>query len=398
MQIPAVTIIGAGPAGLFAAAHIRNRKVVVLEKNSRPGKKLLISGSGRCNLTHEGPIGEFKPHYGLHGSFLKHAFFTFTNQDLIRFFSSRGLPLVTDKNGKVFPASQDAKDVLRILLLECQQQGAEIITGKDGLTAVDEGLFPSPETPVLLSTGGLSYPGTGSTGDGYLLARRWGHPLVDTGPALTPVTIRDYLFTEMAGISLNDRVISLYRDNRKIATHQGDIGFTHQGLSGPGILDFSRYMKAGDTLKINLIGLSQETFRNHFLETYNLEGKKSVQRFFMGFGLPKNLIKTLLFHAGVEPEIPVAAIDRKTRLTLENSMCDHSFVIGKLGGYETAMVTRGGVSITEVDPKTMESKIVPGLYFAGEILDIDGDTGGYNLQAAFSTGYLAAKNLSERKV
>jgi len=396
-----VLIIGGGPAGLFAAIHCKGRKVIVLEKNAMPGKKLLISGTGRCNLTHDCKLSDFFSHYGVNHRFLKTALHGFTNTDLVRFFEDNGLETVVDKNGKVFPAAQKASDVLQVLLdvckknkveIACNQQVEVIIKTESGFEVkTNTGIFSSRF--IVITTGGMSYPTTGSTGDGYHFAKQLGHSIVPPKPSLSPVFIRGYSMASISGVSLQDKMICLYRGNKKTNEHRGDIGFTHKGLSGPGILDFSRHILSSDILKVNFIDLNADDFRNELIRVSDKDGKTALQTYLKKFDLPRSLVLLTLQSIQVEPEIRLADITKSQRIQLVSALCEFSFVVEKVGGFNTAMVTAGGVSLEEINSKTMESKLVPRLYFAGEVLDIDGDTGGYNLQAAFSMGYLVGKEL-----
>lgn len=398
-----VIVIGAGPAGLFTAVHCKGRKVLVLEKNASPGKKLLISGTGRCNLTHECKLSDFFDHYGENQRFLKTALHSFTNTDLIRFFNDYGLETVVDKNGKVFPASQKAQDVLQVLINVCNTNNVEIefnqqITGikktENGFEIKTvSGIFNSMY--LVITTGGMSYPATGSTGDGYHFAKQLGHSVVPPKPSLSPVFIRDYTMASISGVSVQNKTVYLYHGDKKTAEHSGDIGFTHKGLSGPGILDFSRHILSGDVLKVNFIDLKTDDFRNELISVSATVGKTAIQTYLKKFDLPRSLVLLILQSISIQPETRLGNITKLQRNNLVAAFCEYPFTVEKVGGFNTAMVTAGGVSLDEVNSKTMESKLVPGLYFAGEVLDIDGDTGGYNLQAAFSTGYLAGKGISE---
>jgi predicted Rossmann fold flavoprotein len=398
-----VLIIGAGPAGLFTAIHCKNRKVVVLEKNSTPGKKLLISGTGHCNLTHNCKLSDFFDHYGENYRFLKSALHGFTNTNLIRFFNDHRLETVVDKNGKVFPASQKASDVLQVLIevcnrnkveIACNQQIAGIEKTENGFEVkTNSGIFTSRF--LVITTGGMSYPATGSTGDGYHYAKLLGHSIVPPKPSLSPVYIRDYIMASISGVSVQNKVVYLYRGDKKITEHRGDIGFTHKGLSGPGILDFSRNILSSDILKVNFIDLKADDFRNEFIKASEKEGKSSIQTYLKKFDLPRSLVVLILKSINMESENRLADITKIQRNQLVSAFCEYPFTVEKVGGFNTAMVTAGGVSLDEVNPKTMESKLVKGLYFAGEVLDIDGDTGGYNLQAAFSMGFLVGRVISE---
>lgn len=404
MSTSDVVIIGAGPAGLFTAIHCKNRKVIVLEKNASPGKKLLISGTGRCNLTHDCKLSDFFDHYGENYRFLKTAFHNFTNTDLIRFFNDHGLDTIVDKNGKVFPASQKASDVLQVLINSCQrnkieiacnQQVAEVKKADSGFEIrTNEGVFRSKF--LVITTGGMSYPTTGSTGDGYHFAKQLGHSIIPPKPSLSPVFIRDYSMASISGVSVQNKAVYLYRANKKISEHRGDIGFTHKGLSGPGILDFSRHILSNDVLKVNFLDKNPDEFRNEFISAAEKDGKTAIQTYLKKFDLPRSLVLLILQTIKIEPETRLADITKVNRNQVVAAFCEYPFIVEKVGGFNMAMVTAGGVSLEEVNPKTMESKLVPGLYFAGEVLDIDGDTGGYNLQAAFSMGYLVGKSVGEK--
>jgi hypothetical protein len=400
-----IIVLGSGPAGLFAALSCRGKKVLVLEKKSTPGNKLLISGTGRCNFTHHCQLSDFYEHYGANFRFLKPALNSLTNNDLISFFNKNGMQTVVDKNGKVFPASQKAQDVLQVLLNTCKQQKVEIAYSQKVIKTekanghfvvqTESGFYSSMF--LIIATGGMSYPSTGSTGDGYHFAKQLGHSIQPPKPSLSPVFVKDYPLASISGVSLQNKKLYLYRGGKKVNEHCGDIGFTHKGLSGPGILDFSRQILAGDVLKLNLIDLRPEDFSNELVVASTKDGKMALQTYLKKFELPRSLLLLVLQSIFIEPEIRIGEITKIQRNKLVAALCEFPFVIEKVGGFNMAMVTAGGVNLNEVNPKTMESRLVPGLYFAGEVLDIDGDTGGYNLQAAFSMGYLAGKSISEVK-
>jgi predicted Rossmann fold flavoprotein len=399
-------IIGAGPAGLFTAIHLNTGPVNILERNELPGRKLMIAGSGRCNITHAGDISAFFTHYGENSRFLRTALYEFTNDDLVDFFAGRGLHSITDKNGKVFPYSEKSSDVLNVLLAECRARKVRIQSGDKVMDVHNKGgtfivkttssIYKSKQ--LVIATGGLSYPSTGSTGDGYSFAKELGHTIVTPKPSLSPVFIRSYSMKELAGVSLQNKTICLYRENKKIEEHSGDIGFTHHGLTGPGILDFSRFMNENDELRINFLDIKPESFRQLVIEASEKTGKMAVLTFLRSFEIPRSLVKIILDELKISHELAMARLEKEQRVKLIRAFCEYPFVIESVGGFKMAMVTHGGISIKEVSPKTMESRLVPGLYFAGEVLDIDGDTGGYNLQAAFSSGYLVAKSINESKV
>lgn len=397
-------VIGGGPAGLFASAMIISGSTLLIEKKERFGLKLLISGSGQCNFTHRGQPADFLKHYGNNHRFLKKALYEFSNNDLVGFFAKEGLDSVEDKNGKIFPSSLKSSDILNILLRKCHEIGVTLLSGSpvtrvehcEGwfLVITEAAVFRSRN--LMIATGGLSYPSTGSSGDGYRFAEMLGHRIVKPKPALTPVTVRNYTMADLSGISLTDTEIQLYRNGKKTATHRGDIVFTLHGLSGPGIIDFSRYIEPGDLLKLNFANENSLSLNDRFIEDAASSGKTTVQAWLRPFNIPRNLLRRLLQIAGIEPDLPLAAVNKPCRNALITCLCECAFEVERTGGFKTAMATAGGVDLVEVSPQTMESKLVPNLYFAGEVLDIDGDTGGYNIQAAFSTAYMAAKSINQK--
>ena len=394
-------IVGGGPSGLFSAISIGRNDTLVLEKNGQPGRKLLIAGSGRCNITHEGEISSFFDRYGNHGNFVKKALKEFTNHDLVDFFGQRGLNTVVDKNGKVFPETDRADDVLSCLIKECIRLGVVIrgnssaisISKNDDLFAVNTATEVLYCNNLVISTGGSSYPTTGSSGDGYALARSLGHSIVTPKPALTPVFVKNYTMADLAGVSLQNILVSIFRSNKKIKERRGDIGFTHKGISGPGIIDFSRYFEIGDVLRLNFIDSNEDKFRELFVDTSVRQGNMTIQTLLRNYDLPKSLMRIVLDEVGVDPGECLSNVNAQKRNQLIVLLCSYPFEIERVGGFKVAMTTAGGVALEEVSSKTMESKLVSSLYFAGEVLDIDGDTGGYNIQAAFSTGYLVGKSI-----
>ncbi len=399
-------VVGAGPSGLFCGLNSSSggERVLIIEKKRSPANKLLVSGSGRCNLTHAGDIRSFFSHYGDHGRFLRPALLGFTNLDLIAFFEERGLPMITLEGGKVFPETQRSRDVLTVLLAECEVRKIDIAFGK-AVTSIsksrDEFLVACTDETyrsrtLVIATGGRSYPVTGSTGDGYDFAESLGHSIADVGPALAPVRIRGYPFSTLAGISLPDAEVSIFR-GRKVKEHRGDVLFTHEGLSGPGILDFSRDIRPGDLLKISFVGTrKKEEIERWLIDRSQEEGARNLKTVLAELEIPARLVAEVLDILGIRDDLKCASMTRKMRIGLADRLSGFPMIVEELGGFDSAMVTRGGVTLSEVNSKTMESKLVPGLYFVGEVLDVDGDSGGYNLQAAFSTGFLAARSIRKR--
>lgn len=397
-------IIGGGPAGLFAAIHscIPGRRILLIEKKKTCGNKLLLTGSGQCNITHDGDVHGFLSHYGQNGKFLKPALYGFSNQELIRYFNNRGIMTVIDDRGKIFPESRRSQDILESLLLDAARSRASIRYDEPVLGVVKDGdLFRITTTreiyhavSLLISTGGRSYPATGSSGDGYRFSASLGHTIIQPAPALTPVTISDYPFSDLAGISFPRMPFSLWRGKRKRAVFRGDVLFTHAGLSGPGIIDNSRSMLAGDEIRLSFMGSGNSGILPEELsELLQKRGGARLASVLGSYGIPGRLLKRILEIVRIRPESSCSQLDASGHRRLITALTGFPLTIGALGDFSVAMVTRGGVDLREVNAWTMESRLVKNLYFAGEVLDIDGDSGGYNLQAAFSTGWLAARSI-----
>ncbi|HHX62905.1 MAG TPA: NAD(P)/FAD-dependent oxidoreductase [Epulopiscium sp.] len=403
-----VIIVGAGPAGLFSAISLRNqnKSVLVLEKNNMAGKKLLLSGAGQCNITHGGDMSHYANHYGDHYKYIKNALECFTNRDTVTFFEKQGLKMEQVENGKVFPKTRQASDLVEVLLKMCKKQGVhisyhspvkEIQLLNDTYSVMTQKETYQSEF-VIIATGGSSYPKTGSTGDGYTLAAALGHKIIPPRPALTPVEIQDFPFTALSGISFESLPISIWRNGKKEKDCIGDLLFTHKGLSGPGILNSSRWMKEGDILYVNFIKDHNITsFNKKLLSSINQSGADMIKTVLRKYNLPKRLLDALLSHIGIHEETQCAQINKQTRNLIVQSLIAFPFIISKMGGFHVAMVTAGGIDLKKINPTTMESRICKNLYFIGEVLDIDGDTGGYNLQAALSTGMLCATGINRKE-
>jgi predicted Rossmann fold flavoprotein len=316
--------------------------------------------------------------------------------------------MIRETGGKIFPETLQARDVLNILIEECRVKSIRIDCGQEvrSIAKTENGFGVAcgksdyHSRLLVIATGGCSYPGTGSTGDGYRFARDLGHSIVEIGPALTPLIIKDYPFSELAGISFSDMGISLHRQG-KIGKMQGDILFTHQGLSGPAVLDLSRGVRPGDILKLSFVPVEErealdEWLRDRARSNGALTLKTALSELPHSVPLPPRLIKRILELSGIDADSTLAHLTREKRTQLTDNLTGLPLVVSELVGFNMAMVTRGGVDLNEVNPKTMESKLVSGLYLVGEVLDIDGDTGGYNLQASFSTGMLAARSIKTK--
>lgn len=393
-------IIGAGPAGLMAAAHLPGRKgkILLLEGERKFAQKLLLSGSGQCNLTHSGDVKSFFGRYGGKDRFVRKALSRFSNKDVQAFFENENVPLVTRSDGKVFPESMDARDIFSCLRNRAVESGVDLRAGMKvesvtyaGSVYTLRGAFGDLRAKtLLLAAGGASYPMTGSDGSGFDLARQLGHAVVDPRPALSPVYIENFPLRRLAGLTFSGGQLSHWRDGRKIGGFQGDILVTHTGLSGPCILDNARYISPSDVLMLRLMDRNASEAE---VESALLSGnKKQVKTILSEYTFKKtaDLIADLYL---AQPDIPCAELGKGDRKAIVRAMGGLTLKVKSLGSLKSAMATAGGVSLGDVKAGSMASKIVAGLYFAGEILDVDGDTGGYNIQWAFSSGRLAAESI-----
>lgn len=397
-------VIGAGPGGIFTALEAASRglKVAVLEKNKRIGSKILVAGSGKCNLTHSGKPKEFLDKYGENGKFLKGALNKFSPDKLKDFFKEKGLPLVlVEESGKYFPNTFSSLDVVNLLNKELLKKGVKLFFNvvienieKNGelffIKSKDSEFYCDK---LMISTGGKSYPGTGTIGEGYIFAKKLGHKIIPPQPALAPIFIKDYKFSELSGISFPQAIISFWKKDIKIIEKKGPILFTHTNLSGPGILDNSRYVEHDTQIEINYIHEKYECALKKFIEEVNINGKQSIKKYLSQYMLPERFLKFILQLLEVKEETKIAEISKLKREEILKYISSNKMEIIKVAGFENAMVTKGGVSLEEINSKTMESKIVKNLYFAGEVIDIDGDTGGYNIQGACSMGVLAGRSM-----
>ena len=392
-----LVIIGAGAAGLFAAANAPlGWNTLVLEKTAAPGQKLLLAGSGQCNVTKAGAISDFLARYGKQGKRLRPVLFPFSNRALMAYFEQRGLPLETRSDGKVFPASFESQDVLQCLLAEAQARGVKFqyhaavteISPRDGaegfVLSTSDGAFLTKR--VLVATGGASYPKTGSDGTFFDVLAQLGLTLVPRRPALAPIFVKDYPYTELSGISFQNAAITITpkADRRPIRT-TGDLLLTHRGFSGPAILESSRYVAQGDKLEVNYLpGQDTAALRRTLLTAATGDQRQIATLLESLTGLPRRFLERICQRANLAPLEKAARLSGREMGALSVLLTADAYEITGTGGFAVAMVTAGGVDLEEVELRTMESRRYPGLYFAGEVLDVDGDTGGYNLQFAFS--------------
>lgn len=408
-----LVIIGAGPAGLMAAIstarHHPKAKIAILEKNSSPGKKLLCTGNGRCNISNATfDIRQFLENYGKNGKFLFNAFEEFGPKETIEFFEKRAVKTVVEPLNKVFPKDGKAQTVLNALLQELKKSNVEIITelpvtkfkiSDKKILSVLTTNQKYPEISAdnfILATGGKSHPITGSTGDGYLLATSVGHTITPLSPALTPLKIKENWILKLQGLTLNNIKIDVYQNKKKQFEKSGDLLFTHFGISSPTILLISK--RIGELLKNGEVKLKINLFPNYPIdqklsELFTRNQNKDIKNCLSELKLTEKFITTILKYLKIPIDKKVNILTRQQRKNILEALSSLTLSVDSLCGFNQAVVTCGGINLKEIDPKTMRSRLIKNLYFAGEIIDIDGPTGGYNLQTAWSTGYLAGEKV-----
>jgi len=407
-----VIVIGGGPAGIMAAgiAAQRGNEVVLLEKNERLGKKLLISGKGRCNITNDTDVEGLIENTPGNGNFLYSAFYTFSNQDLISFFNELGVNTKVERGGRVFPTSDSSKDVMHALQTFLSKNNVRVMTesavkkiltqnGKvTGIERLNGTVMEA--NSVILAVGGMSYPGTGSTGDGYEMARRLGHTVTSLKPSLVPLITKESWIKDLQGLSLKNIQVTFKNNNGKeIYNDFGEMIFTHFGVSGPVILSASRHLLSYDFTDIKLSidlkpALSEEKLDDRVQRDFDKYSRKQFKNSLDDL-LPQKLIPVIIRLSKIDPEKPVHQITKEERKKLVTLLKGLETSIIGARPIKEAIVTAGGIKTNEINPSTMESKKVSGLFFAGEIIDVDAYTGGFNLTIAFSTGYLAGMNCDE---
>ena len=402
-----VIVCGAGAAGLMAAGTAAQYadKVILIEKNDRVGKKLRITGKGRCNITNAREIEDMIDMYPSNGKFLYSALYTFTNDDIVALLEKEGVEVKTERGGRIFPVSDDARDVVAAMRRYALKPNVKLIRAKVKSLITENGRIKGVRTSVknfygdsvIICTGGKSYPQTGSDGSGYRLAKSAGHTIIKPVPSLVPLTVKEKWCRDLSGLSLKNVEITAFgSDGARISSGFGEMLFTHFGVSGPLILSLSSHIRGGKaqgcTIEINLKpALSPEQLDARILRDFDQKKKKHLVNSLDDL-LPKALIPVIIEEAGIEPHKPVCEISRAQRHALVETLRHLTLHVTGFRPIEEAIVTSGGVKTSEIDPSTMESKLMKGLYFAGEVIDVDGYTGGYNLQAAWSTGYLAGLN------
>lgn len=405
-----VIVIGGGAAGLMAAAAAgeNGKKVAVLERNERTGRKILVTGKGRCNVTNNCNSDTLINNVRTNGKFLYSAFKSFDSSDTINYIESLGVSLKTERGNRVFPVSDKAMDIADALLKGAKKNGVTIIKGRVNEILRDENKVTGVRTEdgeefycekIILATGGMSYSGTGSTGDGYKLAEAVGHTVTAIRPSLVPLCIKEGFCAKLMGLSLKNVKLSLFEEGKAkpIYSEMGEMLFTHFGISGPLVLSASAHMRyLGKKnyycvldLKpaLNIEQLDKRIQRD-FSKNANKDFKNSLDSL-----LPQKMIPIMVNMSGISADTKVNQISREQRLSFVSLLKNIKMTVTATRDIEEAIITSGGISVKEINPATMQSKILSGLYFAGEIIDVDAYTGGFNLQIAFSTGYLAGKNV-----
>lgn len=403
-----VVIIGAGAAGLMAAirAAERGRRTLVLEKSRKAGVKILMSGGTRCNITHATDNRGIVAAYGPPGRFLHSALAALTVDATIEFFDSEGVPTKVEETGKIFPVSNRAGDVLAALLRRAERGGAVLALNEPvvDLERVADGFVVRTSvrtlstTRVILTTGGQSYPGSGTTGDGYRILAGFGHTIVPPRPALVPITVATPWVKDLRGITIPDVCLRVMDGTLTLAQRRGSLLFAHFGLTGPVALDVSRAISGHAdptilTLDIDLLPGKRDDDLTEMLRRESASAGKKMLAGVLAADLPRRLAEALLVHAGLPAERTAAALSREERGRLVVAVKHLRLPVTGTLGFNKAEVTAGGVALEEVDSRTMQSKLVPGLFIAGEVLDLDGPIGGYNFQAAWSTGWLAGSHV-----
>lgn len=401
-----VLIIGGGPAGMFAAyfAAKNNHEVTLLEQNEKLGKKLYITGKGRCNITNYSDMEVLFQNVCSNRKFLYSAFYSYTNEQVVEFFEEHGLPTKVERGNRVFPVSDRSSDVIATLSRALKEVGVkvclhtkvkDIITKEDSVVGVvlTDGKRLMADS-VVIATGGVSYPSTGATGDGYRFAKDLQHNIVPVTPSLVPFEVKEDWVMDLQGLSLKNVSLHISRNGKNLYQDFGEMLFTHFGISGPMVLSASasikpEYFKEELTAFIDLkpaLDMEQLDRRilREFEETMNKQYKNALNKL-----LPSKMIPAVISISGIDPEKKVNEISKEERKNLVYLLKHLPLTITGLRGFKEAIITKGGVSVKDVNPSTMESKWIHNLYFCGEVLDLDAMTGGYNLQIAWSTGYLA---------
>ncbi len=402
-----VIVVGGGAAGVMAAirAGLNYRRTLIIEPNKRIGRKLMITGKGRCNVTNNCDNEELMKNIPVNSRFLYSAFSEFSSYDTMNFFEMAGVKLKTERGNRVFPESDKAEDIVKALERELKKNYVTVMNDKVTEIIIDDGVCCGVKCgkkeiysqSVLIATGGKSYPKTGSTGDGYKFAEQAGHTVTEIKPSLVPIVSEESYCRDMMGLSLKNVTLSLFDRNKCIYKEMGEMLFTHFGVSGPLVLSASSHIRNMErkryTIKIDLKpALTPEQLDKRLQKDFS----EMINRTFsnaLGKLLPAKMIPVAVKLSGIPADIKVNSITREQRKSFVELLKAFPITIKEFRPVDEAIITSGGVCVKEINPKTMESKLVQGLYFAGEVIDVDAYTGGFNLQIAFATGYCAGDNM-----
>ncbi len=401
-----IVVIGAGPAGMMSAITAsQNNEVLLLDGNDRLGKKLFITGKGRCNVTNNKDISEFFDYIPGNPYFLYSALYTFTNEDTINFFEKQGIKLKVERGGRVFPNSDKSSDIIKGLKNALNNKNIKIMlnslvksVNKNNNRIISVTLENGKEIfgdHFILATGGASYPLTGSRGDGQKFSEKLGHNIKPLKPSLVPIEIKESIVTELMGLSLKNISLKIYENNKKVYENIGEMLFTHFGISGPLVLTGSRFIKNNKDYKV-ILDLKPALSEKELDLRIQKDFKKYINKAFknsLDDLLPKKLIPVIINLSNIDENKKINEITKEERKSLVSLIKNFELTVKKLRPIEEAIVTAGGVDTKEIDPSTMQSKILENLSFAGEIIDVDAFTGGYNVQIALSTGYIAGSSI-----
>lgn len=401
-----VIVIGAGPAGIMAAIHAsKKHSVILLDGNDRIGKKLFITGKGRCNVTNAKDISEFFDYIPGNPHFLYSSLYSYTNEDTINFFENAGIKLKTERGGRIFPMSDKSSDIIKGLSLSLKEANVQVkLNSKVTNIIYNDGKITGVEINnttklngdhFILATGGASYPLTGSRGEGQKFAKSLGHTIVELKPSLVPIELNEPWLKNLMGLSLKNISLSILKNNKVVYKNQGEMLFTNYGMSGPLVLSGSRYVKNDGNYEVSLdlkpaLNESEldKRIQKDFLKYQNREFKNSLDDL-----LPQKIIPLIIKLSNIPENKKINVITKEERRNLVYLLKNLKAKIKGLRPIEEAIVTAGGINTLEIDPSTMKSKIIPNLSFAGEVIDVDAFTGGYNVQIALSTGYIAGSSI-----
>lgn len=402
-----IAVIGGGPAGMMAsiiASDFEENEVFLFEKNASLGRKLLITGKGRCNITNaQKDVHKFIENFGKNGKFLFSPFSKFFNTDLLKFFEDEGVEFIVERGDRVFPKSSDASEILDVLIKKLNKNKVNILLNQElGNIKLDKEKFilvfgnkkELVFDKVILTCGAKSYPGTGSTGEIFDICRKLGHKVVELKPSLVPFLLKENFVSSLEGLSLKNVELSIFKSEKKLVSRFGEMLFTDKGVSGPIVFETSKYVCRENPKDLHISidlkpALTIEKLQERIRREMN--DKNIIFKSLLKLLLPMRLSDVFLDMLKIDEDKKIKHLNKQEINSLISLLKNFKFQVTSFGNFYHSIVTSGGIDIKEINPKTMESKIIPNLYFAGEIIDIDAETGGYNLQAAFSTGYIAGQ-------